>query len=214
MCRARFTRLNQDGTVADGPHNSYVTDAIQDLAYNPVVVAGAERDLEGGCDCLIATFKGRDKHKRFDLSMHIGKFEPALLEMLTGSGLISDDSTIPVPMGVNFPTTNTLDCSAAPVRVAVEAWADIIDGDHEASSPFRYARVVFPASEWRMDNNTMQNDFQPLALTGFSRGNSNWADPYSDMPLGRNVGAGGGIIYDDTIPTANCGYSTTDAASS
>src|SRR4051794_36594091 len=213
VCRLRATRLNSDGTIVSGPNNSVVTDSIIDLAWNPVIIAGDERDLMGGCDCLLATFKGRDKHKRFDLAFHNGHLEFPLLEMMTGSPLLMDTSTIPVPIGVNFPTNQVIGCSVARPFVAIEAWAELIDGDHVPANPaFRYARIVFPMSEWRWDNNTMQNDYQPTALAGFTRSNPNWHDAYADMPFGRAIGPGGGIIFDSALPTPTCGYSTVNAS--
>jgi hypothetical protein len=213
ICRMRITRLNADGTIAAGPSNSIVTDSIIDLAWNPVILAGDERDLTGGCDCLLATFRGRDKHKRFDLTLHNGKLEFAALEMMTGSPVIMDTSTIPTPVGVQFPTNNVIGCSVARPFVAIEAWAEMWDGQAPpANAAFQFARVVFPMSEWRWDNNTMQNDYQPTALAGFTRSNPNWHDPYSDMPFGRTIGAGGGIILDDGMPAATCGYSAIAAS--
>lgn len=213
ICRLRITRLNSDGTIAAGPNNSIVSDSMIDLTWNPVIIAGDERDLMGGCDCLLATFKGRDKHKRFDLALHNGKLDFTALEMMTGSALITDTSTLPVPIGVQFPTNQVIGCSVARPFVAIEAWAEMIDGDHVPSNAaFRYARIVFPMSEWRWDNNTMQNDYQPTALAGFTRSNPNWHDPYTDMPFGRTIGAGGGAILDSAIPTASCGYSSVVAS--
>lgn len=213
ICRIRVTRLNADGTIAAGPNNSIVSDSIIDLTWNPVILAGDERDLTGGCDCILATFKGRDKHKRFDLALHNGKLEFALLEMMTGSALITDTSTVPVPVGVQFPTNNVIGCNVTRPNVAVEAWADLLDGDHvPTDTSFRFARVVFPMSEWRWDNNTMQNDFQPTALAGFTKSNPNWHDVYTDMPFGRTIGSGGGIIMDSAMPNPTCGYSATVAS--
>jgi hypothetical protein len=213
ICRLRVTRLNADGTVAAGPSNSIVTDSIIDLAWNPVIIAGDERDLTGGCDCLLATFRGRDKHKRFDLALHNGTLNFAMLEMMTGSPVILDNSTAPIPIGVQFPTNNVIGCNVARPFVAIEAWAELIDGDHVPANPaFKYARVVFPMTEWRWDNNTMQNDYQPTALAGFTRSNPNWVDHYGDMPFSRVIGAGGGIIFDSAMPNPTCGYSATVAS--
>lgn len=213
ICRMRITRLNSDGTLITGPNNSVVSDTIIDLAWNPTILAGDERDLMGGCDCLLATFKGRDKHKRFDLTLHNGNLDFAALEMMTGSALITDDSTAPVPIGVQFPTNNVIGCGVARPFVAIEAWAEMWDGASVPANPaFQFARVVFPLTEWRWDNNTMQNDYQPTALAGFTRNNPNWADHYGDMPFGRTIGAGGGIIFDSAMPDATCGYSTVDAS--
>lgn len=213
ICRIRVTRLNADGSVAAGPNNSVVSDAAVDLSWNPVIVAGDERDLMGGCDCILATFKGRDKHKRFDLAMHHGTLNLPLLEMMTGSPLILDDSTVPVPIGVQFPTNNVLGCNVARPFVAVEAWAEFLDGDHAPTDPaFQFARVVFPKSEWRWDNNTMQNDYQPTALAGFTITNPKWHDAYGDMPFSRAIGPGGGIIYDTAMPNPTCGYSSAVAS--
>lgn len=213
ICRLRVTRLNSDGTLASGPNNSIVTDSIIDLTWNPVIIAGDERDLMGGCDCLLATFKGRDKHKRFDLALHNGKLDFSMLEMMTGSSVITDTSTIPVPVGVQFPTNQVIGCSVARPFVGVEAWGELMDGDAiPGNAAFRYFRVVFPMSEWRWDNNTMQNDYQPTALAGFTRSNPNWTDHYGDMPFGRTIGAGGGIILDSAMPAATCGYSAIAAS--
>jgi hypothetical protein len=213
LCRMRITRLNPDGTVATGPSNSIVTDSMIDLTWNPVIVAGADTDLTGGCNCIIATFRGRDIHKRFDLALHNGKLDFAALEMMTGSPVIVDTSTQPVPIGVQFPTNNVIGCNITPPSVAIEAWAELIDGDHvPTNSSFRYARVVFPMSQWRWDNNTLQNDWAPSALAGFTKNNPNWHDAYGDMPFSRAIGAGGGIILDSAMPAPTCGYSATVAS--
>ena len=101
VCRTRVTLLDDDGSVAAGPNNSYVTDNPIRVTVTPVIEAGKDTTLKGGCDCIIASYKGPDLLKRFDLEFDIATIEPAMLSLMLGATLISDTSDTPVPIGVS-----------------------------------------------------------------------------------------------------------------
>jgi hypothetical protein len=208
VCRFRVTRLNADGSVADGPDNSYVSDDLITVQMNPNILAGLETDLVGGCGCIVATRKDPDRLKRFDFVVNSGALEPALLEMMLGADLIEDGSTSPVPIGIWYPDQR--DCAFQPTPVAVEFWADAWVDD-AADPDWPYIHFLFPRTFWQMGNLQLGNDFAQPVVNGFSRSNPSWGDgPYGDQPEAIPTGAPGGFWYSaEAQPTAECGYQTT-----
>lgn len=203
LCRLRVTRLNSDGTPHASANNEYVTDNPMVLTVNPDVEAGQDRVLIGGCDCIVARWRGFDKLKGFTLELDMGEIEPGLFEMLTGATIIDD---LTDPIGLSFPT-QAFDCSSAvQPNVAVEAWATGVEEDQQ-STTWPYVRWIFPSSFWQWGQQTLQNDFAQPKFTAFTRGNTNWGEGiYGDQPA--SIGQLGGFFYDDTIPAASCGYQT------
>ncbi len=119
LCRVRATRLDAVGNPLAGPNNVVVSDTPMVLAVTPNIEAGVDKTLVGGCDCIIATYRGFDKLKRFDLSLDMGLMDPALFELMTGSTAILDGND---PIG-NWFTTNQFDCSTpAQPNVCFEGW--------------------------------------------------------------------------------------------
>src|SRR3954471_14574536 len=94
LCRIRVTRLEDTGAPAAGPNNVYVSDKPLVLGVTPVLEAGVDRTLVGGCDCIVATYRGYDKLKRVDFQLDLGALEPGLSEMLTGSAVITDSGDL------------------------------------------------------------------------------------------------------------------------
>lgn len=199
LCFVRVTRLDSVGNPTAGPNNVYITDKPMLLTVTPDILAGEVKDLKGGCDQLIATYRGQDILKRFNLELHLGVMEPGLEEMLTGGSAILGSGSEPI--GVQFPAP----CGTQQPFVAVEAWQDLWDCDHQPSTPYPYLRWVFPASRWHRAPVTLQNDFTQPQFTGFTVGNPNWGEGiYADVP--EAVDPDGAWFYDTVIPTAACGY--------
>jgi hypothetical protein len=201
LCRVRATRLDDVGNPVAGPNNVVVSDTPMVLNVTPNVEAGADKTLVGGCDCIIATYRGFDKLKRFDLSLDMGLMEPALFELMTGSAAILDGTD---PIGNWFPI-NQFDCSvAAQPNVCFEGWQTGWNEDQQDAT-WPYIHWIFPSSFWRYDAATLQDDFTQPKLTGFTRGNSNWGTGiFGDLPEAAEQL--GGWFYDASIPTASCGY--------
>lgn len=201
LCRVRATRLTSAGVPAAGPLNAYVTDKPLTLEVTPVTVAGEERDVVGGCDCLVAAYKGRNKLKRFDLSFDLAVLEPGLIAMLTGADTILDATDI---IGAWW-SDDAWDCSIDPPLVAIEAWQTAWDESIE-SATFSGVHWVWPATTWQIGPNTLENNFLAPRLLGESRRNVNigtgppsYAWPEEPKPLG-------GFYYDETAqPAGSCG---------
>jgi hypothetical protein len=201
LCRIRVTRLDSTGHPIAGPNNVYVSDKPISLGVTPVIEAGQDRTLVGGCDCIVATYRGYDKLKRFDFQLDLGKLEPGLLEMLTGSAAILSGG---FPIGNWFDDQQFL-CSGPPSpNVCVEAWQDAWADDHQDPT-FPYVHWIWPSTYWQIGPQTLQNDFAQPRLTGFSRGNSVWGTGiYGDLPEAAQPL--GGYFYAASIPAAGCGY--------
>lgn len=203
LCRIRVTRLDATGNPTAGPNNSYVSDKPIQLGVTPVLEQGQDKTLVGGCDCIVATYRGYDKLKRFDFELDLGSLEPGLIEMLTGGAAVTSGG---VPIGVSF-SDQQFDCSGPPSpNVALEAWQDAWADDHQDDT-WPYIRWLFPSTFWQLGANTLQNDFLQPKITGFSRGNPVWdTGIYGDQAVA--LAPLGGFFYDTTIPTAACGYAS------
>jgi hypothetical protein len=204
FCRVRVTKLDSVGNVATGTNNSYVSDGAISLQYGAEVSTGEDRELKTGCGCIVASAKDPDVLKRFTFELTMGKFEPPLFQMLTGSTIITEGGD---PVGLNFP--DQTDCDFVPTYVAFEGWADAYDGD--SPDPVRpYFYVIWPSTTWQIGQTTLQNDFAQLPLTGFSRSNSQWGHgPYGDTGLTAPIGAQGAITQtDEAPPDAACAFAT------
>lgn len=209
LCRIRVTRLSATGSPTAGPNNVYISDKPMSLAITPVIEAGQDKTLVGGCDCIIAQYRGYDKLKYFTFQLDLGVMEPALIEMLTGAPVLNDN--IGEAIGNNWPVQT--DCSSAvQPPVAVEAWSDGWSTDRQ-DAVWPYVHWVWPQSYWQFAPITLQNDFVQPQLTGFSRGNSVWGamvggnGPWKDLPAGMApIGTMGGWHYTSTTPVARCGY--------
>jgi hypothetical protein len=211
VCRARFTRLvDSTGVVAAAPNNHVVTDAPMEFTITPVISEGDDIELKGGCDCVCVSYKGRDRLKRFDLAIQLCKYEPALVELLTGAALFTNGSAEPIgnvwPIALGCATTGQ-------PPVAVELWSDNYEGDAPSAAANRYTRWVFPRSFWQWDEITLNNEFTTPSFNGWSQSNTAWANPYNDLPTGVTSAGGasgtGGAFFDDgPLPTVVCGYST------
>jgi hypothetical protein len=201
LCRVRATRLHPDGTPQPGPNNVYVSDKPIQLAITPTYEAGKDSTLVGGCDCIIATYRGFDKLKRFEFELDLGALEWGLFEMLTGAAGIFSGGTI---IG-NWFNDNAFDCSvSAQPNVAFEGWQTGWSEDRQDAT-WPYIHWLWPSSFWSLGTDTLQNDFNQPKLTGFTRGNSEWGEGiFGDQPEAARALGGGWLST--TIPAAVCGY--------
>jgi hypothetical protein len=208
ICKARFSRLNADGTFKGGSNNHVVTDSIMSVDFTPEIKEGEAKEVVTGCDQIALAYKGYDKLLRFTLAFQMATLAPAVIELLTGAGVLVDTSTIPVPVGNVFP--NQLSASSTPQPpVAAEFWTDAWINDRQVDPPSRYIRWVFPMTFWQIDASKLENDFFLPSFKGFTRQNPNWGNVYGDWPSGiAGSLIGGAYFWDNTQPGAVCGYSS------
>ena len=203
LCAIRITRLDDLGSPVAGPNNVYVSDNSIMLSVKPEIEAGQDKSLIGGCDCIIASYRGKDKLKRFTLELDQGLIEPGLFEMLLGGDLITAGSSTD-PIGMWWPSQ--LDCAAASQpNGCFEGWQDLWEDDHQLATPYQYLQYIWPSSYWQISDNTLQNDFNQPKLTAFTRSNPNWTHGiFGDLP--EPCEPLGGFFYTNTRPAASCGY--------
>lgn len=208
VCRTRATLLNADGTVAAGPNNSYVSDNPIRVTLTPVIEAGKDSTLKGGCDCIIATYKGPDLLKRFELEFGIATIEPAMMSLMLGSTLILDDSVTPVPIGNWWPAQVGCDLDPPP-NTAFEFWTKVYDGD-APNNTWPYIHHVYPFVNWQIGPQTYEDEFAQPTLQGVARSNIVWNEgPYGDQPDGVPGNSPGGFFYTaEALPAAACGFAT------
>jgi hypothetical protein len=202
LCAIRVTRLDQLGNPVAGPNNVYVSDNPVMLSVKPEIEAGKDTTLTGGCDCIIASYRGYDKLKRFNLELTQGLMEPGLISMLTGgSAIILDEAQ---PGGMWWP--NQLSCAdPAQPNVCFEGWQNLWEDDHQIAAPYQYMHWIWPSSHWQISDHDLQNDFNQPKLTAFTRGNPYWGlGIFGDLP--EEAEPLGGFFFDDTIPDASCDY--------
>lgn len=196
LCRFRVTRLDALGNVVVAANNSYVTDNAISLGVTPDIETGPETVLRSGCDEIKAQRKSDDLLKRFNLQLDLLSIDPELVEMLTGASVITDG-------GVVVGTSTTY--ATNPPLVAVEAWSDAWEDDHQYDF-FPYIHWVWTAAKWQIGPSTLENDFASPQLNAFTRGNPNFGlGPYGDLPEAIDDFAS---FYTDTRPAAHCGYLT------
>lgn len=209
VCRIRATRLDSDGNVAASPNNSAVDDKPVQVTMTPRISAGADLELKGGCDCIIASYLGPDIVKGWDLAVDKGAINFALEEILLGGSAITAGADL---IGRWF--AGPLDCGETQPKSAFEFWTDVWDGNAQ-STVWPRLHYVFPGTTWAEGTTTAQNNLVPEPITGKAVANDNWANgPYGDQPEAVPAGMPGGRwLTTDAFPTATCGYSDVTPAS-
>jgi hypothetical protein len=212
LCALRLTRLiPETGCVAASPDNSFVTTELISLSLTPVIEAGADTTLTGGCDCVIASYRGIDKLKRFEFEITNPKLSPAMYEMMIGGGIINDGT---VPVGTVWPAE--LSCGESQDAVAMEFWVKHWNGDSQDAT-YPWIHHVYPQTLWQIGTQEFTNDFAQPTITGFSRKNSCWGDgPYGDGPeadYGSSIDISvGGFFYTASDPPSDSGCDYVDVA--
>lgn len=204
LCRVRVTRLTAAGAVAAAPNNHVVSDAAITLTMEPRLVAGDEKTLVNGCDCLYAYYRGKDKFVGWNLTLDLAALNPALTEIMTAAPVIANSVTELI--GNSWPDQTSCAATQQPM-VMFEAWANAQLADAPVTAT-PYIRWTFPGTFWQTSTLTQANDFNPYQLKGYTRGNA-IANPYIDWPTGISMGRQGGYFYDTALPAAYCGYSST-----
>jgi hypothetical protein len=200
-CRIRLTRLNSDGTVADQPNNSYVSDALVQMVVTPVEVAAVEKSVLNGCGCECLGHTTPAYIKRFDATIDLCVWDPQLMEMLTGADLVLNGSEDPI--GWMYAYAAQCGDQVIPA-VAVETWSTRKIGGATVT-PGQYEQILIPGLNFTLAPYTLGADFAVPSFVGTGFANTEWGEgPYGDQPQADN--GIGGAWETDSVPTADCAY--------
>lgn len=208
ICAVRATRLDTDGSPAAGPNNVYIVSDILQLQVNPNIREGEDREMRGGCGCVIASKSEDDEVRRFDLQLDAGRLEPGLLEILGLGSAILDSTDV---IGAHIAKKRT--CGVPQPAVAFEAWTKRWTADDEQDPLFPWWHWLWPRSTWALGQNTLQAEFGPVVAVGKSKANTAWGlGPYDDMPEA-NDGSQLSFWADaNDLPVGTCDYSSVTVA--
>lgn len=201
ICAMRVTLLDSTGAPVGGADTGYATPKISEVGFSASIREGAEIDLDGGCDCLEATFKGRNILRRFAFALNRTALEPALTALMIGATPIEDGADT---IGLAWPD-NELGCGDSEVKVAFEFWTkNWVDDEQDDVWPWLHH--VYPTTVWQIGDTAYNaTAFAPNVLNGFSRTNRQWGQgPYGDGP-GYDIRRGGWFLTDVDPPTED-GY--------
>lgn len=206
VCRTRITRLDSTGAPVIGSTTTYVSDTQVTVGITPENVAGQDLEVISGCGCPTLTYRGRDRTKRFTFDIEQSKIEPPMLEMMTEATLIA--GATPGSFIGTIARDDTTSCEGLPNGVAIEFWTDAWDGNQPLSAT-PYRRLLFTRTIWTEGETALSADFQPVKLTGFSLANSNYGDPYADLPATLDpddISQYAQWVEADAPPSAACAY--------
>lgn len=217
VCRIRVAKLTAGGTVAPGPDNGYISDAIIQASLTVDVSAGDDFELKNGCGDIAQQFKDCDRVKRVSVDMEFSQLDSELVGLLTGSDTFYD-------AGEDITIGGALLSSTDPCQtgVSMELWSKAWASNQQApasliggsAADVTYWRWFFPFVRFQLGNLTLQNDILRIPVTGYAQQNDEMpaTGPYSDFPSA--VSSVGGIVtpmgwfLDDEVPEAQCGYIT------
>lgn len=89
----RASRLNPDGTVMEGPCNSYITSAFMSVSIEPEYLDGEEIEEPGADGSLCVYFQARNQLKRVNIELAICNPDPVLYSMLGGGEILYGTGT-------------------------------------------------------------------------------------------------------------------------
>lgn len=177
VCVVRLTELNDDGSVAPAPDNSYVTDKPISVTVTPNIEAGNSFSVRNGCGCSISRRRFPDTFNWFEFAFNMAALEPEMLAMLLGADTILSGADV---VGAAFPST--LACDEQAPTVAFEFWTEHVVGSG-LDSLHPYIHWVFPQTTWQLGDNTFEEGPAQPTVNGFSETNAAWGDgPYGDGP--------------------------------
>lgn len=205
LCAIRATRLNADGTPADGPDNVVIPQDPISLQWTPNIREGDEHELIGGCGgCVIASKTDEDTLRRIDIEIQMGRLIPAVMEMLIDATVIEDTDG---PLGFKYGAKRP--CGTPQNRVMLEAWSKRWTEDDEQDPDWPWWHFLFSSVASVPAQQSLQSDFGPVTINGKTRVNSSWGfGPYFDAPVSLGTDHMAVWATDEELPTASCDYST------
>jgi hypothetical protein len=173
----RVTRLNADGTLANGDGDSYTTSAFMRMSFTPEYEEGDEITEKSANGSICVSYKAPDTLKRITMELAICEPDPELTNLISGGLLLRKNlGTFGEPnrKSIGWSSPNVGDDPAGN-GVAIECWSFAVkDGRRTSSMP--YFHWVFPYAKLRqsgdrvIENGMLANTFEGYGLGNVSFG--------------------------------------------
>ncbi len=211
----RATSINSGGAPVVGTLKAVATTAAIRLQVSTTLEAGSSYSQKKGNGTICTALQNPDTIKSLAFSMDLCQLDFELINLLTGAVLIMDTLDA---IGFEYPASD-----AAPHDgVCLEAFTSAYDGTAPAVPTFTtpdaaYFHWVFPRTKWTLGQITMEDGLMTVPVTGVGTENANITanGPFNDWPAAVATHGGvtsfGGVFFDETLPTMQCGRITVPA---
>jgi hypothetical protein len=172
----RVTRLNADGTLANGPGDSYTTSAFMRMSFTPEYEEGDEITEKSANGSICVSYKAPDTLKRITMELAICEPDPELTNLISGGLLLRKNfGTFGEPnrKSIGWSSPNVGDDPAGN-GVAIECWSFAVKDGRRASS-LPYFHWVFPYAKLRQSGDrVIENGMLANTFEGYGLGNSSF----------------------------------------
>jgi hypothetical protein len=173
----RVTRLNANGTLANGPGDSYTTSAFMRMSFTPEYEEGDEITEKSANGSICVSYKAPDTLKRITMELAICEPDPELTNLISGGLLLRKNlGTFGSPdrKSIGWSSPNVGDDPSGN-GVAIECWSFAVKDGRRAST-LPYFHWVFPYAKLRqsgdrvIENGMLANTFEGYGLGNVSFG--------------------------------------------
>ena len=173
----RVTRLNADGTLANGAGDSYTTSAFMRMSFTPEYEEGDEITEKSANGSICVSYKAPDTLKRITMELAICEPDPELTNLISGGLLLRKNlGTFGSPnrKSIGWSSPNVGDDPSGN-GVAIECWSFAVKDGRRAST-LPYFHWVFPYAKLRqsgdrvIENGMLANTFEGYGLGNVSFG--------------------------------------------
>ena len=173
----RVTRLNADGTLANGAGDSYTTSAFMRMSFTPEYEEGDEITEKSANGSICVSYKAPDTLKRITMELAICEPDPELTNLISGGLLLRKNlGTFGTPdrKSIGWSSPNVGDDPSGN-GVAIECWSFAVKDGRRAST-LPYFHWVFPYAKLRqsgdrvIENGMLANTFEGYGLGNVSFG--------------------------------------------
>jgi len=169
----RVTRLNANGTLANGPGDSYTTSAFMRMSFTPEYEEGDEITEKSANGSICVSYKAPDTLKRITMELAICEPDPELTSLISGGLLLRKNlGTFGEPdrKSIGWSSPNVGDDPAGN-GVAIEVWSFAVKDGRRAST-LPYFHWVFPYARLRQSGDrVIENGMLANTFEGYGLGN-------------------------------------------
>lgn len=173
----RVTRLNANGTLANGAGDSYTTSAFMRMSFTPEYEEGDEITEKSANGSICVSYKAPDTLKRITMELAICEPDPELTNLISGGLLLRKNlGTFGAPdrKSIGWSSPNVGDDPSGN-GVAIECWSFAVKDGRRAST-LPYFHWIFPYAKLRqsgdrvIENGMLANTFEGYGLGNVSFG--------------------------------------------